>query len=43
MEELLQVGEEEAVISSMLGHQLLQDQLCPQANQFVEIQVVDEL
>ena len=43
MEELVQVGEEEAVLLSMLGHQLLQDQLCPQANQFVEIQEVDEL
>ena len=42
VELLVQVGEE-AVLLSMLGHQLLQDQLCPQANQFVEIQVVDEL
>ena len=43
VEELVQVGEEEAVILSMLGHQLLQDQLYPLANQFGEIQVVEEL
>ena len=42
VELLVQVGEE-AVLLSMLGHRLLQDQWCPQANQFVEIQVVDEL